>query len=113
VDDHEDTNRAMKRLLERLGYEVATAGTVSGALAAAQGEKFDLLISDIGLPDGSGLELMQALSEARGGAPLKGIALSGFGMEEDIAASRQAGFERHLTKPVSFTSLETMLKELI
>jgi CheY-like chemotaxis protein len=110
VDDHEDTNKAMKRLLERMGYEVSTADSMQGALAAAQQERFDLLISDIGLPDGSGLELMRELMRTR---PMKGIALSGFGMEEDIAKSRAAGFEQHLTKPVNLTRLESALKELI
>ncbi|HEX8522307.1 MAG TPA: response regulator [Tepidisphaeraceae bacterium] len=109
VDDHADTNRAMKRLLERLGYEVSTADSVASALAAAESVPFDLLISDIGLPDGSGLELIEQLRKKR---PVKGIALSGFGMEEDVKKSRAAGFQDHLTKPINFTRLETALKKL-
>src|SRR5437764_10249500 len=91
VDDHEDTSRAMKRLLERIGYEVRTASSVAGALEAATRNPFDLLISDIGLPDGSGLDLLRRLRQnGDGGAarPVKAIALSGFGMEEDLRKSR-------------------------
>jgi PAS domain S-box-containing protein len=110
VDDHEDTNRAMQRLLQRLGYDVKTAGSVSAALNAANADPpFDLLISDIGLPDGSGLELMEQLLKRR---PIKGIALSGFGMEEDVKKSKQAGFYEHLTKPINFKRLETAIKQL-
>ena len=110
VDDHEDTNRAMGRLLRRLGYNVQTAGSVQDALSAAESDPpFDLLISDIGLPDGSGLQLMEELLKRR---PIKGIALSGFGMEEDVKKSKQAGFYEHLTKPINFKRLETAIKQL-
>jgi CheY-like chemotaxis protein len=110
VDDHEDTNRAMQRLLRRLGYEVETADSVQAALSAAEADPpFDLLISDIGLPDGSGLQLMEELLKRR---PIKGIALSGFGMEEDVKKSKQAGFYEHLTKPINFKRLETAIKQL-
>jgi PAS domain S-box-containing protein len=110
VDDHEDTNKAMQRLLQRLGYDVQTAHTVRAALDAADADPpFDLLISDIGLPDGSGLELMEQLLKRR---PIKGIALSGFGMEEDVRKSKQAGFYEHLTKPINFKRLETAIKQL-
>jgi CheY-like chemotaxis protein len=110
VDDHEDTNRAMGRLLRRLGYDVQTAGCVRDALSAAEKDPpFDLLISDIGLPDGSGLQLMEELLKRR---PIKGIALSGFGMEEDVKKSKQAGFFEHLTKPINFKRLETAIRQL-
>lgn len=116
VDDHEDTNRAMCRLLERLGYKVRTAQSVRTALEAAEQAPFDLLISDIGLPDGSGVDLMRQLMDRHksSGAsqPLRGIALSGFGMEEDIQRSRDAGFHDHLIKPVNFKRLETVIREL-
>lgn len=116
VDDHEDTNRAMCRLLERLGYKVRTAQSVQSALEAAEQAPFDLLISDIGLPDGSGVDLMRQLLERHQSTgatqPLRGIALSGFGMEEDIQRSRDAGFHDHLIKPVNFKRLETVIREL-
>jgi CheY-like chemotaxis protein len=109
VDDHHDTNRARARLLERLGYQVRTADSVTAALAAAGEKQFDLLISDIGLPDGSGLELMRQLLERQ---PIKGIALSGFGMEEDVKKSKEAGFYEHLTKPINFKRLESAIRDL-
>jgi PAS domain S-box-containing protein len=114
VDDHEDTRAAMKKLLERSGYHVTTADSVQGAIAGAAGElPIDILISDIGLPDGSGLEIMRHFRHRGGGGqPVRGIALSGFGMEEDIRRSREAGFEHHLTKPVTFDRLRAALKQI-
>ena len=110
VDDHEDTSRAMSRLLGGMGYEVRTAGTVQAALDAADHEPFDLLISDIGLPDGSGLELMRVLMTRNAG--VKGIALSGFGMEEDVRRSHEAGFREHLTKPINLQKLQQAIEKL-
>ncbi len=82
VEDHEDTNRSLTRLLRRRGYEVQSAASLQGALDLSAKEEFDVLISDLGLPDGSGIDLMQRLSSNRS---LFGIALTGFGMEEDIS----------------------------
>jgi CheY-like chemotaxis protein len=108
VEDHADTLKVMARLLRNAGHAVATAGTVKEALDAANGEQaFDLLISDIGLPDGSGLDVMRELAP-RGGTA--GIALSGFGTEEDVRRSIEAGFSEHLTKPVNLAQLEAMIR---
>ncbi len=109
VDDHEDTSRVMKMLLERRGYRVRTANSVGSALAVAEGYPFDLLISDIGLPDGTGIDLMERLRRLR---EVTGIALSGFGMEEDVLRSHAAGFRLHLTKPVSFSRLIEAIQEI-
>jgi PAS domain S-box-containing protein len=111
VDDHEDTSRAMKRLLERLGYEVQTKHTVRDALDAVSASRFDLLISDIGLPDGSGVDLIRQLRQSAN--PIRALALSGFGMEEDVRRSKEAGFQDHLTKPVNFTRLQQVIAELM
>jgi CheY-like chemotaxis protein len=111
VDDHEDTRAAMKKLLERSGYRVTTADSVQAAIQSAGDEPIDILISDIGLPDGSGLEIMRHLRD-RDGYPVRGIALSGFGMEEDVKKSREAGFDHHLTKPVTFDRLRAVLKQI-
>ncbi|WP_428938377.1 response regulator [Fontivita pretiosa] len=113
VDDHPDTNLAMQRLLSSLGYDVRTAHSVASALQAADREHFDVLISDIGLPDGSGLDLMRQLLARKGSKPIKGIALSGFGMEEDIRKSLAAGFQEHLTKPVNLQRLQHLISELV
>jgi PAS domain S-box-containing protein len=107
VDDHADTRRVLARLLARLGHRVETAGDVASAVALVRSVQFDVLISDIGLPDGSGIDVM---CEAKRVQPrLRGIALSGFGMEEDTRRSAEAGFERHLNKPVDFAVLQEVL----
>ena len=91
VDDHADTLRAMSRLLKGLRHRVITANCVAAALKAADHQRFDLLISDIGLPDGTGLDLIQQLMARH---PIKGIALTGYGMEADVEKSQAAGFLR-------------------
>ena len=100
----------MARLLRGLGHEVETAGTIASGLEAVEGGRFDLIVSDIGLPDGSGLELMRRAVARLG--PVPGIALTGYGMEEDIRRSREAGFTAHLTKPIDFTKLEAMIRQV-
>jgi two-component system CheB/CheR fusion protein len=110
VEDHADTARAMARILAGRGYTVRTADTVASALSAVSSDAYDLIISDIGLPDGSGLDLMRQVL-ARGG-PVQGIALSGFGMEEDVRRSMAAGFQSHLTKPVNIDRLEAAVQRL-
>jgi CheY-like chemotaxis protein len=110
VDDHQDTCIGMKMLLERRGYQITLAHTADQAIEKAQTEKFDLLISDIGLPDRSGYELMKELSAKNS---LRGIALSGFGMENDINKARAAGFSEHLTKPINFDRLDEAIRSLL
>ncbi|HEY4597644.1 MAG TPA: MASE1 domain-containing protein [Thermoanaerobaculia bacterium] len=113
VEDHADTAEAMAELLRFLGHQVTVAGDVASALsageAAASGGGLDLLISDLGLPDGSGLDVMRALSRFR----VPGIALSGYGMEEDVRRSHEAGFRRHLTKPVGMPQLRAAISEMV
>ena len=108
VEDHPDTARALGRLLRNRGYIVLVAGTIKEALEALA-EPVDLIISDIGLPDGTGYELMKRAREIR---PVSGIALSGYGMEEDIARSREAGFSEHLVKPTDAIQLEEAIRRL-
>jgi CheY-like chemotaxis protein len=109
VDDHDDTLRSMTLLLTRLGYEVLAAETMTDALRIAEEQHFDILLSDIGLPDGNGLELLKKI-RARRNVPA--LALSGFGMDEDIDRSREAGFSDHLTKPVSIDRLQAAISQL-
>jgi CheY-like chemotaxis protein len=108
VDDHDESLIVLKRLLERCGHTVATARTYAEAMDAAQRARCDLLISDVGLPDRSGLELMQELRSRYG---IKGIALSGYTDEQDARNSEDAGFARHLNKPVVFTDLTAAIAE--
>ena len=84
--------------------------TIASALEAAAGD-YDLIISDIGLPDGSGLELIRQVVARRG--PIPAIALTGYGMEEDIQRSRKAGFTAHMTKPIDFTKLQSMIQQIV
>jgi two-component system, chemotaxis family, CheB/CheR fusion protein len=99
VEDHGDTAMMMREVLALHGHDVQHAGDVATALDMAAAREFDLLISDLGLPDRSGLDLMRALRQS--GSAVRGIALSGYGQEEDIRRSKEAGFAAHLTKPAT------------
>jgi CheY-like chemotaxis protein len=107
VENHEDTLQAMKMFLELEGHAVRTAGTMKTALEAAD-TAFDLIITDIGLPDGDGWELMRQLRE-RG--PVRAVAMSGYGWKEDLEKSRVAGFFAHLLKPLKIAELEAVLRK--
>ena len=107
VEDHEDTNRSLTSLLRRRGYHVQSALTFQSALELSAKEKFDVLISDLGLPDGSGIDLIQKLVSR----PPLGIALTGFGMEQDIRKSREVGFQHHLVKPIDLNKLDFLIQE--
>jgi CheY-like chemotaxis protein len=109
VEDHEDTAGVLGRILRNAGFDVSHAGSIAAARSQAASQRFDLVISDLGLPDGSGLDLMKALSATHG---IKGIALSGFGTDEDVAASAAAGFAAHLTKPVDWDRLRVEIDKL-
>jgi signal transduction histidine kinase len=109
VEDHLDSAQALTQLLSRQGYVVRTAHTVAAALDAVSERAFDILICDIGLPDGTGFELIETV---RKNATTPAIALSGFGMEEDVAQSHLSGFDAHLTKPVNFQNLEAAIRKL-
>jgi CheY-like chemotaxis protein len=97
VEDHADTADALSQLLREEGHRVQTASTLFQALDLFQRDSFELLITDLGLPDGNGHELFERLQRIR---PVRGIVLSGYGMDSDVAKSRAAGFSEHLTKPV-------------
>ena len=109
VDDHDESLFVLARLLERCGHSVDTARSYAEAMDAAARRRCDLLISDVGLPDRSGLELMQ---ELHGRLGIKGIALSGFTDEQDARASAGAGFARHLNKPVVFNEVVEAIREV-
>ena len=102
VEDHRDSADTLSQLLRLHDYHVSVARTMQEAIAVANQEVFDLVISDIRLPDGSGLDLMRRLQSNR---PIRGIAISGFGTEQDQRRSREAGYETHLTKPLDFNRL--------
>ncbi len=110
VDDHVDTCTGMKMMLERRGYDISVAYSADQAVEKVRHQDFDLLISDIGLPDRTGYELMSELRQTKG---LPGIALSGFGMDADVAKSHDAGFAEHLTKPINLDRLEEAIRRLL
>jgi signal transduction histidine kinase/ActR/RegA family two-component response regulator len=107
VEDNRDTLRFLALILGQRGHTVETATSLEEARAKLSGA-LDLLISDIELPDGSGLDLMREVA-ARHEFP--GIAMSGFGSEEDLRFSRGAGFAAHLTKPIDIARLETAIQQ--
>jgi CheY-like chemotaxis protein len=109
VEDHDDTSMALSYILEHEGYDVQRAHSVADALRAAETMDVDMIVSDLGLPDGSGLDLMRTLKARK---PVRGIALTGYGRREDIARTREAGFDRHLTKPVDLPTLLATIASL-
>jgi PAS domain S-box-containing protein len=114
VEDHADTLEWLSKLLTNRGYRVSMAGTVRAALAAVEAavaadDGIDIVLSDLGLPDGSGLTLMHDLAKRFG---MRGIALSGYGLEDDIRKSLEAGFDRHLVKPVRLEELEAAIRQV-
>ena len=110
VDDHEDTLEFMSRFLTLCGHDVVTASTYEKALSIGQQQNFDLVISDIGLPGGSGNQLMSALQAL---SPVKGIALSGYGMKADVDRSEAAGFSAHMTKPCDLSVLNAIIEKVL
>lgn len=112
VEDHRDTAETLCRLLIRRGHVVKSAHSCASALETAHTSRFDVVVTDIGLPDGSGVDLFRQLREQSGNRDLLGVALSGFGMDEDLARSQAAGFVEHLTKPVDFAVLDRCLADI-
>lgn len=111
VEDHHDTLATLERLLLRRGYVVRTASSIAECLQVVLEYEFDILISDIGLPDGRGTELLEQLRQKLGQLP-PAIAMSGFGMDDDIERSRDVGFAEHLTKPIEFPALQQAIARI-
>jgi two-component system, sensor histidine kinase and response regulator len=110
VEDHEPTLAVLANLLRRQGHSVLTAKNVKDAMLLASEHAFDVVISDLGLPDGNGIDLMVRLSNDYG---LRGIALTGYGMAEDLVRTEQAGFLAHLVKPINFEQLYRVLEQVV
>ncbi len=109
VEDHRDTRRMLSRLLTHFGHQVLTADNVRSALDIVTSREIDVLVCDIGLPDGSGYEVV---SQTRRTRPIKAVALTGFGTDEDLRRSKESGFDFHLVKPVDLHELQTILDKL-
>jgi PAS domain S-box-containing protein len=110
VEDHGDTARALARLLENRGFTTKIARSVATALEAIERDEFDLYLCDLGLPDGTGIDLIRKVRETR---KTPAIALTGFGMQGDVERAQQAGFDGHLTKPVNLQKLEATMWRLL
>jgi len=111
VEDHGDTARVLSRLLNLSGYDVACADSYTTAIQLCDRQQFDLVISDVGLPDGNGYDLMREVLSRR--CASRGIAVSGYGSERDVQESLEAGFSVHLVKPVAFDTLKDAIKKII
>jgi CheY-like chemotaxis protein len=109
VEDDADSLAALSRLLTLTGHRALSAGTAAEALQLAQTQRCDLVVSDVGLPDRSGLELMRELASLYS---IPGIAVSGFTDAADVKECERAGFARHLKKPVDFQKLLAAVEEI-
>jgi CheY-like chemotaxis protein len=109
IEDHSDTLQALSKLLTHFGHEISVADDAESARKIIRSKEFDVVLADIGLPDGSGYEL---IAEAKRKRPVKAVALTGFGAPDDIERSKEAGFDFHLTKPVDFHELRAVLGQI-
>jgi PAS domain S-box-containing protein len=112
VDDTPAALYVLAKLLKTMNQEVFTADNAAAAIAVARAEKPDLVISDIAMPDTDGYELARTLRGEPALAPITLCALTGYGQESDRQRAIAAGFDHHLIKPVSFQSLEALLRSL-
>jgi CheY-like chemotaxis protein len=110
VEDHGDTRRTLSRLLSHFGHEISVADSRRSAFEMIDAKNFDVILSDIGLPDGTGYDV---ISQAKRKQTIKGVALTGFDRDEDIKRGKEAGFDYHLAKPVDFHELRTVLSQIV
>jgi len=110
VEDHDDTREVLARLLSLRGYCVEAARNAQEARVLSNGKTFDLLVSDIALPDATGCELLKELGSKH---RLCGIAMSGFGSDADVAQSKAAGFLEHLVKPIDAPALDAAIQRAV
>jgi CheY-like chemotaxis protein len=108
IENHADTLQSLKLYLEESGHQVSTAMTIAQARALLEAKECDVLICDIGLPDGNGWELYESIKQQR---PIFAVAMSGFGQNADSARSRTAGFRYHLLKPFRAAEIDKILSE--
>jgi Response regulator containing CheY-like receiver, AAA-type ATPase, and DNA-binding domains len=110
VEDHGDTRRILTGLLGHFGHSISAADTVESARAFLRAKHFDAVLSDLGLPDGSGCDVIR---EAKRRHDITGVALTTYGEDEYITQGRDAGFDYHLTKPVDFAELRRVLQQIV
>ena len=110
VEDHTDTARSLAKLLAHYGHTVSIASTAADARRLAAASRFELVLCDLGLPDGDGADL---LAEIQAMYPVAGVAISGYGMEQDVARSLDAGFTTHLLKPCGLERLMQAIEQAV
>jgi CheY-like chemotaxis protein len=109
VEDHADTATVITLLLKKFGHTVDCAATVAEGMEKFAAGNYDVVLSDLGLPDGTGIDFVQKL---RAQSQVPAVALTGYGMEDDIRRCTEAGFNAHLTKPVNFAELNAVIGRL-
>jgi two-component system CheB/CheR fusion protein len=110
IEDHDDTRNVLRRLLQGHGFEVATVANAKEAKTRCVKQKFDLILSDLGLPDAGGCELFKELHQRHG---IPGIAISGFGADGDLQETKAAGFSAHLVKPLNVKDLREAIRNVL
>ena len=111
IEDHAATGRTLAKMLSRRSYIVQSAANCREAITAYRAQPFDLVISDVGLPDGDGWSLLESLRQIN--PEVRAIAVTGYGSDADISRSSAAGFYVHLTKPVTMEQLEAAMRSLL
>jgi CheY-like chemotaxis protein len=109
VEDHEDSAGSLARLLAKWGYSAKVANNIAQARVLASENRFDLMVCDLGLPDGDGCDLMRELFQQY---QIKGIALTGYGQPDDVRRATDAGFAAHLLKPVEISRLQMLVEQV-
>jgi CheY-like chemotaxis protein len=109
VEDHSDTRQTLSRLLTYFGHQISVADNAQNALETVRSQEFDVVLCDIGLPDGSGYEV---ISRAKRKRLVKAVAITGFGTDEDVRRGKEAGFDFHLVKPIDFHELRAVLDQV-
>ena len=112
VDDVADVTEMLEILLSHAGYQVVTASSARDALAAAKQNRFDVVISDIGMPEMNGYELAKALRASPGYENIPMIAVTGYSMFNDREQSLRSGFTAHMTKPIDPRALLDLIDQL-
>ncbi len=107
VEDHRDTADVLCMILRNLGHRVESCGTLAGAREMAAAGDYDLILSDLGLPDGTGIEFIRAVRPL---TTTPAVALTGYGTPDDVEACLRAGFTDHLTKPIDIGALQRVLR---
>jgi signal transduction histidine kinase/CheY-like chemotaxis protein len=109
VEDHVDSARMLERLLVSAGYAPQVADNVGDAIRTGRQQRFGLLLSDLALPDGTGIDVLRALRASGPNVDIPAIALTGHGMPDDIGNTEAAGFCDHLTKPIDMDRLQAAI----